>query len=45
MQHPLMGLRQEKGKSRDMPGQNPNLSPARGDILWCRVSKSKQVGF
>ena len=28
-----------------MPGQNPNLAPARGDILWLRVYKSKQVGF
>ena len=44
-QHHLMRLRQEKGKSRDMPGQNPNLVPARGDILWSRVCKSKQGGF
>ena len=44
-QHPLMCLKQEKGKLRDMPGQNPNLAPTRGDILWWRVYKTKQVSL
>ena len=38
-------LEAKKGNSRDMSGQNPNLAPARGDILWWRVCKSKQVGL
>ena len=35
----------KKGKLTDMPRQNPILVLARGDILWCRKCKSKQVGF
>ena len=37
-------LEAKKGKSRDMLGQDLNLAPARGDILWWRGCKSKQVG-
>ena len=40
-----MHLRQKKGKSRDMPGQNPNLASAKGDMLWWWVCGSKQAGF
>ena len=44
-QYPLMCLGQEKGKSRDIQRQNPNLAPARGDVLWWSICKSKQVGY
>ena len=34
MQHTLINaLKVKKGKSRDMPGHNVNLAPARGEIL------------
>ena len=47
MQHPLMSLRSKRESDmlghdikRDMLGQNQNLMPARGDVLWWNVYKS-----